>query len=430
MVRGGGSRGGTSGSAAGGLVAVAEIEGADDVSASPSSSPAAPRQEHLPQQRLAQEHLHQQMLAAQAQAAQLAQLFPGGLQQFQAALPTLVGGNAPPPPSADLAAVVAALSQLDGRLASSFTALDARLQPLEAGLRSTQASLNAVRTSPDASRPRLSASPPVSDADSDSRSRASTDDADDSLEALLGNADPNFQHDLAQCGLSSPWALAVKSPGSKMAPDDIVNLSAFLITGRMVQYLAWLVLHLRDDPSSVSRQQIDDVLSHLDLARNTLIARLNHYQLLASGLDAKSAAALAAAAAYKRRVASHGDGVLAGLPIACPHLAELFADYQKKAMDKAVKSLHDPPTAKPAKPAASSDDDDIDSLRSQLAKAEARNKALAERLADEGRKHHGHKDLKNSDSKHSDSERPPAPKKTDKTKPAAQPASTVADASA
>jgi hypothetical protein len=215
-----------------------------------------------------------------------------------------------------------------------------------------------------------------------------------------------------------------------MAPDDIVNLSAFLITGRMVQYLAWLVLHLRDDPSSVSRQQIDDVLSHLDLARNTLIARLNHYQLLASGLDAKSAAALAAAAAYKRRVASHGDGVLAGLPIACPHLAELFADYQKKAMDKAVKSLHDPPTAKPAKPAASSDDDDIDSLRSQLAKAEARNKALAERLADEGRKHHGHKDLKTSDSKHSDSERPPAPKKTDKTKPAAQPASTVADASA
>jgi hypothetical protein len=215
-----------------------------------------------------------------------------------------------------------------------------------------------------------------------------------------------------------------------MLPDDIVNLSAFLITGRMVQYLAWLVLHLRDDPSSVSRQQIDDVLSHLDLARNTLIARLNHYQLLASGLDAKSAAALAAAAAYQRRVASHGDGVLAGLPIACPHLAELFADYQKKAMDKAVKSLHDPPTAKPAKPAASSDDDDIDSLRSQLAKAEARNKALAERLADEGRKHHGHKDLKNSDSKHSDSERPPAPKKTDKTKPAAQPASTVADASA
>jgi hypothetical protein len=54
----------------------------------------------------------------------------------------------------------------------------------------------------------------------------------------------------------------------------------------------------------------------------------------------------------------------------------------------------------------------------------------AERLADEGRKYHGHKDLKNSDSKHSDSECPPAPQKIDKTKPAAQPASTVADASA
>ena len=62
--------------------------------------------------------------------------------------------------------------------------------------------------------------------------------------------------------------------------------------------------------------------------------------------------------------------------------------------------------AKSAKPAASSDDDDIDSLLSQLAKAEARNKALAERLDDEGRKYHCHKDLKNSDSKHSDSESP------------------------
>jgi hypothetical protein len=141
---------------------------------------------------------------------------------------------------------MAALSQLDGRVATSFNALDARLQPLEAGLRSTQAALNAARTSPEASRPRLSASPPVSDADSDSRSRASTDDADDSLESLLGNADPNFRHDLVHCGLSSPWAIAVKSPGSKMLPDDIVNLSAFLITGRTVQYLAWLVLHLRD----------------------------------------------------------------------------------------------------------------------------------------------------------------------------------------
>jgi hypothetical protein len=100
-----------------------------------------------------------------------------------------------------------------------------------------------------------------------------------------------------------------------MLPDDIVNLSVFLITGRTVQYLAWLVLQLRDDPSSASRQHIDDVLQHLDLTHNTLIACLNHYQLLASGLDCKSAAALAATADYKRRVASHGDGVLAGLAV-------------------------------------------------------------------------------------------------------------------
>ena len=147
MGKSGGARDGPSGSAAGGLAAVAEIEGADVAPASSSSSPAATRQEHLQQehyqqQRLAQEHLQQQMLAAQAQAAQLAQLFPGGLHQLQSAIPALVGGNAPPPPSADL---MAALSQLDSRLATSFTALDARLQPLEAGLRSTQAAQNAAR---------------------------------------------------------------------------------------------------------------------------------------------------------------------------------------------------------------------------------------------------------------------------------------------
>ena len=43
MGRSGGARGVPSGSAAGGLAAVAEIEGADDAPASPTSSPAATR---------------------------------------------------------------------------------------------------------------------------------------------------------------------------------------------------------------------------------------------------------------------------------------------------------------------------------------------------------------------------------------------------
>ena len=97
-----------------------------------------------------------------------------------------------------------------------------------------------------------------------------------------------------------------------------------------------------------------------------MTTRLNHYQFLASGLDAKTAAALADAAAFKRRVSSHGDSVLAGLTIAWPHLAELFTDFQKKAMAKAVKALHDSPQAKSGKPAASPDDDDTDSLRAQI----------------------------------------------------------------
>jgi len=154
-------------------------------------------------------------------------------------------------------------------------------------------------------------------------------------------------------------------------------------------------------------------------------------------------------------------------------------------MDKAVKELHDPTPVKSTKPAASSDDDDIDSLRAQLKKTdvtiqsslhwvtgpwchcppgikefspeinsvllflscfacrstthrrarglfwfrfrttEARAKTLQDKLVDAGRKHHSSKDPKNSDT-----ERPPAPKKNDKTKSPAQPASTDADANA
>ena len=80
------------------------------------------------------------------------------------------------------------------------------LQPLEAGLRSTQASQNAARTSPAASScPCRSASPTVSDADSDSLSRASTDDADDSLEARASSVVSEVER------RPSIWARAAKT---------------------------------------------------------------------------------------------------------------------------------------------------------------------------------------------------------------------------
>jgi hypothetical protein len=189
-----------------------------------------------------------------------------------------------------------------------------------------------------------------------------------SLDSLLGAPSGDLAHDLLKYGFSPAWALTVKSTGSKISVYDIANLSTFLIVGRLVQHLAWLVYQMHDDPSVVPRAQIEDVLPHISVTRDTLTTRLNHYQLLASGLDAKSAAALTDAAAFKSHVASHGDCVLAGLSIACPHLAELFVDFQKKAMDKTVKALHDPPRAKSGKPAASPDDDDINSLRAQLEK--------------------------------------------------------------
>jgi hypothetical protein len=102
-----------------------------------------------------------------------------------------------------------------------------RRSALEAGLRSNQAAWHAAQPSPAASSgPRRPTSPAVSDTGSDSRSRASTDDAADSLEALLGVA----KHDLDRYGLSSPWATTAKRAGSKMLPDDIANLSSFLLT--------------------------------------------------------------------------------------------------------------------------------------------------------------------------------------------------------
>lgn len=83
-----GTRGSPAGSANGGLTTVAETDGVDGVSASPSSSPSATRL--LQEQNLLDDAAHQHpqqhhMLAAQAQVANL---FggPGGLQQAQAAL--------------------------------------------------------------------------------------------------------------------------------------------------------------------------------------------------------------------------------------------------------------------------------------------------------------------------------------------------------
>jgi hypothetical protein len=374
---------------------------------------------HLQQQQLQQQHHH--ALLAQA-AQQQPWLFSG-----------LGGAPAPPQsPAADLTSVLAALSTIEIRIT-------ARLDPLEAGLadlRNNVASASsAPASSPVEGRGRVSfgtascaprarsASPTGSATGSETASRASTEDLCSSLDALLGVVSGDLAHDLLKCGLSPAWALAVKSTGSKISGEDIVNLSTLLIVGRMLQHLAWIVYQMHDDPSAVPRDQIEDVFPHIAVARDALTTRLNHYQLLASGLDAKSAAALADAAAFKRRVDRHGDDVLAGLPIACPHLAELFANFQKKAMDKAVKALHDP-QAKSGKTAASPDDDDIDSLRAQLEKSEARATKLEARLSDANRKPHGPRASKDADS------RPLAPKKADKPKSPAPPASTDADASA
>ena len=81
-----------------------------------------------------------------------------------------------------------------------------------------------------ASRPsRCIASHTGSDAGLETASRASTDDASSPLDEVLGEASLDLAHDLQKRGLSPAWALAVKSTGSKISGDDIVNLSTFLI---------------------------------------------------------------------------------------------------------------------------------------------------------------------------------------------------------
>ena len=114
------------------------------------------------------------------------------------------------------------------------------------------------------------------------------------------------------------------------------------------------------------------------------------------------------------------------MPIAWPHLAGLFAEFKKKAVEKAVKVLHDPPAAaQTGKSSSVPDNDQLDSLRAQLEKAEASAKKFEVRLTDSGRNQYSDKD-----SKDSDSERPLAPKKDDKPKASAKRASADADASA
>jgi hypothetical protein len=241
---------------------------------------------------------------------------------------------------------------------------------------------------------------------SDTTSLASTEeDLVSSLAALQGVASDDLAHDFQKRGLSPAWSNTVKSTGSKISGDNIVNLSTLLIIGCTLLHLAWFVYQIHDDPSAVPRDQIEDVFPTITVAQDNLTTRLNHYQLLASCLDDKAAAVLSDANAFKCRVAQHGDGVLAGLPIACCHLTELVTDYQMKTMDKAVKALHDHSLAKSGRPATSPDDDDI---CVQLEKSEACAKKLEVSLSDSGRKSHGTRD-----SKDSDPERPPTPKKTE-----------------
>jgi hypothetical protein len=152
----------------------------------------------LQQQQLQQ--LHHHALLAQA-AQQQPWLFSG------------IGG-APPQPAADLTSVLAALSSIESRIAARFDPLESELADLRHNVTSAP---SASASSPVADRGRVSfgaascppraraASPTGSVTDSETASRASTDDLSSSLDSLLGVPSGDLAHDLLHNGLSPAW---------------------------------------------------------------------------------------------------------------------------------------------------------------------------------------------------------------------------------
>ena len=216
------------------------------------------------------------------------------------------------------------------------------------------------------------------DIDEDQFSHCSTDQHVDNLFDLLGERDPTVHFDSMSEHMSSQWLAAMKAPGSKILASQRPELNTLLCLGRVLMGQTDCLNALVDKPNdAAARKAAEAWLLEAGLARSALVSRLNFFQLLATGLDDKAAAALAEAAAFKRRAASEDGAAMAGLPIACPHLAELYESFKRKAVEKAVKALHDPPapapdrSAKLSPPQPPDDDDDPDSLRVQLDKERA-----------------------------------------------------------
>jgi hypothetical protein len=210
-------------------------------------------------------------------------------------------GGTPAPPTPSPPDVAFDLAEIEWRIMARLGPLESRLAALnvapasqasasppgEGNGRVGRVALVAAPGTPDAPRP--ATSPTGSATGSDTTSLASTEeDSVSSLDTLLGVASDDLAHDFQKRGLSPAWSQHCQEyTGSKISGDDIVNLSTLLIIGRTLRHLAWLVYQIHDDPSAVPRDQIEDVFPHITVSQDDLTTRLNHYQLLASGLDVR-----------------------------------------------------------------------------------------------------------------------------------------------
>ena len=230
--------------------------------------------------------------------------------------------------------------------------------------------------------------------DDDRRSIASTSAGRAShLADLLGHPDPTLQYTADKTHFSPEWAAALRGTNSNVPVRAIPDLNATLCLGRANMDMAAAIEELVDNPGPEARARAEQVLIANEQAEAVALQRLNMFQLLADGQPAAAASAIIDAAAFAQRSESEAGPVMAGLPIACPHMRELVDAFKKKAIDKAVKEIHEQPSAKGGGKGkgdkSKDDDDDLQKALKQLEQERARAKKLESRLQQAGQRKSG-----------------------------------------
>ncbi len=261
---------------------------------------------------------------------------------------------------------------------------------------------------------------PARDTDEeDARSHASTS-YPNSLDEIVGDPDPTARYDPDCYAMSPSWRSALQSHESQVKPGEFSTVNALLASARALARCQDLLYSVLDHGGvrlpAADREALIQTEEAAQVAIDALTERLGHYQCLAAGMDAKSSAALTAVARFKRRAA--GGRAVGRLPCVDECLAELYEALAKKHVEKTFQALHEPRDSSPASsgkaakavPPPADDDDELESMRAEMEKLQARNKKLEWKLSQAGR-----------DKAPRDKDAPPLPKKTDKSKSSGEP---------